>query len=103
ADGCWNCVVSPAPILKLCQLIAARGLCCWIVKVPGAVVAIVAWPPTTVPPSGFAAAGPPVSSASAATAAPANAPRDGRAPAVLCLLFSTFSCRAFDLCLPQDA
>src|SRR5215469_1945371 len=54
AEGWTNCVVSFGAMLKLCQLIAARGVVWLIVSVFGAVGVIVAPPPTTCPPWGFA-------------------------------------------------
>ena len=51
-EGCTNCTLLPAPMLKLCQLIAARCVL-WLMTIWLAVgLAMVAAPPTTWPPCG---------------------------------------------------
>ncbi len=67
--GWMNCVVSPAPMLKLCQLMMARSDCSTTVTVLGDGVVIVALPAATVPPAGLASAGPAKRAASPRAAA----------------------------------
>src|SRR5947207_2875208 len=58
ADGCWKFTRSPAPIEKLCQLIAALSVDCRMSSRVDEVGVMVALPPTTVPFCGIAWAAP---------------------------------------------
>ena len=57
AEGCRNCVFSPALTEKLSQSITARSVPCVIVTTDVPSPDISASPSTTAPPSGFASAG----------------------------------------------
>ncbi len=72
--GCTNCTPSPAPMLKLCQLMTALGVV-WVMVLCWALLLILAAPAATTPPWGKAAACGPKpmakASASALSAPPA--------------------------------
>ena len=53
ASGCRNCTVAFAPILKFCQLMAARDDV-WLTVMADPLVLMFAWPATMVPPVGNA-------------------------------------------------